>query len=269
MFSEPLMNWLVYVAIGGLLLLAIFRLPEKWLLLVGRYLSPNWMSIIHTPIVWVGYFVLYKSGYLFWGLMTIVVSAALDRLDGRLATVLDVHAGERAQVPKGTWDQLNHKGGTPLGKILDPMMDKLAVLPIYVEVAYQFITRSELVQDNPHIWLLGIGAFLIGLMLLTELVGQIIRMDYFEKYRRKKDNGATWAGKVKATVQWVFLAFFPIWDQGWLADDKWIYLLFLNLLLTAVLGLACLSVLSKIRPLKDKWTKNFSHKTKGAEKTRA
>ncbi len=269
MLSEPLILWLFYVTVGGLLLLAIFRLPERILLFIGRFISPNWMSIIHTPIVWVGYFVLYKNGYLFWGLMTIVVSAALDRLDGRLAAVLDAHAKKPVIVPKDVWQQLNHKGGTPLGKKLDPLMDKLAVIPIYIEVAYQFVTRSELVQDNPRIWLLGFGAFLISLMLLTELVGQVIRMEYFDKYRQKKDSAATWVGKVKAGAQWVFLAFYPIWDQGWITREHWGYLLFLNLLLTGILALAIMSVVSKFIKFKDRWTKLFSHKTKGAEKTRA
>jgi len=270
MLDEPLIRWLIYVGVGVLLLLAILYLPERIVRFIGRYLSPNWMSILHTPIVWIGYFGLYEAGHLFWGVQLIVFSAALDRLDGRLAATLDAHATKPVVVPKGYWQQLNHKGGTPLGKIVDPLMDKLAVLPIYFEVGLRFVFGSELARDSFRIWLLSLGALLIGLMLLAELMGQIIRMDYFDKYRQKKDKGATWAGKVKANVQWLFLLFFPIWDQGWLVDGKWIYLLFLNLLLTAILGLACLSVISKIRPIKESWTKIFSHNTaKGANKTRA
>lgn len=258
MLSEPLIRWLIYVVVGGLLLLAIFRLPERMLLYLGRFLSPNWVSIIHTPIAWIGYFALYKSGHLFWGLQLIIFAAALDRLDGRLAATLDAHA-KPTKVPKTFWQKLNHKGGSPLGKIVDPLMDKLVVLPIYLDVGIRFIFGSELAKDNLRFWLLSLGAFLIALMLIAEFCGQILRMDHFKKYRRKKDNGATWVGKVKATGQWIFLVFFPIWDQGWLVDGKWIYLLFLNLLLTAILGLACLSVVSKIRPLKESWTKTFSH----------
>ncbi len=257
--SEPLLCWALYVLVGGLLLLTIFYLPKEILLYLGRYISPNWVSVIHMPIALAGYFALYMNGYLFWGVQLIIFGAALDRLDGRLAAVLDANATKPIKAPETFWQKLNHKGGTPLGKIIDPLMDKLAVLPIYVAVAIRFVLGSELAQENLRFWLLSFGAFVIALMIIAELLGQILRMDYFEKYRCKKENGATWAGKVKALAQWIWLIFFPIWDQGWLSEARWVYLLFLNLLLTVILGLACLSVLSKIRPLKDSWTKTFSH----------
>ncbi len=256
--SDPLLCWALYVLVGGLLLLAIFYLPERFLLCLGHYISPNWVSVIHTPIALIGYFALYRNGYLFWGVQLIIFGAALDRLDGRLASTLDTHA-KPTEVPKTFWEKLNYKGGSPLGKIIDPLMDKLAVLPIYIAVAIRFVMGSELAQENLRFWLLSFGAFVIALIIIAELFGQILRMDYFDKWRHKKDNGATWAGKVKALAQWIWLIFFPIWDQGWLSEARWIYLLFLNLLLTGILGLACLSVLSKIRPLKESWTKTFSH----------
>lgn len=264
MFSDPLVNWLVYLIFGGLMLLALFRLPEKIVLLLGRYISPNWVSVLHTPLAWIGYFVLYKNGYQFWGVELIIFAAALDRLDGRMAMVLSEH--NKDSVPKGLWAQMSYRGGTPYGKIIDPLMDKFAVLPIYAHVGYRFINGLYDTAKPWLLWLLGIGAVLIGIMLLTELAGQLIRLDRFRKWRRRKDKGATWAGKVKALAQWIWLIFYPIWDQGWLEDEyKGGFIVFLNTCLLGIVFLAVLSVVSKIRPIREGWTKRFRHTTKGDE----
>lgn len=264
MFEDPFVRWLTYLIAGGLMLLALLRLPEKAVLRIGKYVSPNWVSVLHTPIVWIGYFALYKNGYLFLGLELIIFGATLDRLDGLMATVLGKH--NEAPLPRDFWGQMNYRGGTPTGKIIDPLMDKFAVLPIYLDAGYRFFSG---LNGSSETWLVAFvtaGIVLIGLMLLAELVGQLIRLDYFRKWRRKKDNAATWAGKVKALAQWIWLIFYPIWDQAWLEDDyRGGFILFMNIFLLAIVVLAVISVLSKIRPIRESWTKIFSHNTKGGK----
>lgn len=256
MESEPLLRWFEYVGVGGALLLTIVFLPKRVRLFAGRFLPPNWMSVIHTPLAWLGYFWLYKQGHFFGALLMLSVSGGLDLADGRVARAYDELVGEKLSDLK-FWTQMNHRGVTPLGKILDPLTDKLTVTPIFLEVCWTFLTRTETIRHDGILWLLYFGVGLILLMLLTDFCGQLIRLDYFRKWRQKTDNGATWAGKYKALGQWIWLMLYPIWDQGWLPEAITYCLLFLNIMLVTILVLAALSVLSKIRPLMETWTTNL------------
>lgn len=258
MLQDPLVRWLIYLMFGGLVLLALFRLPERVILWLGKFTSPNWVSILHTPLAWIGYFWLYKAGYLFSGLELVIFAAALDRIDGRMAAVLS--RNNPAPVPADLWGQLNYRGNTPYGKVIDPMMDKFAVLPIYLDAGFRFLNGTHQIGATWLLWPLVTSATLIGIMLLMELAGQLLRMDTFKKWRRRQDNGATWAGKIKAGAQWAWLVFFPIWDQGWLEDSyRGSFMLFLNAFLLIIVGLAALSVITKIRPVRESWTRIFAH----------
>ena len=250
--GDPLYRWLMYVVMGALLLIAVVKMPDRGRLFLGRILPPNWMSVVHVPIAWIGYFWLYKEGYYFAGLMMMCLSGALDLADGRVARAYD-RLAYRPLKDQRFLTQMNHLGITPLGKTLDPACDKTTFAPIFLDVCWTFCKKSSAVRNDGILWLLYLGVFLIILMLLVDFWGQLIRLDYFKHWRRKKDTSATKVGKHKTLSQWIWLALYPIWEQGWLPEAATYYLLFLNVALVVALTLAALSVLSKMRPIRMAW----------------
>ena len=113
---------------------------------------------------------------------------------------------------------------TDLGKILDPLADKLllfaTLIPIY------FITRETLVAYQVPWW----GVFPMWVVVL--LVGREVFMTLFRQYASRKGVviAALGAGKLKTIFQDIFLggmiAWFAWidmrenfgWDSGWLGD---------------------------------------------------
>jgi phosphatidylglycerophosphate synthase len=248
--SEPLLRCLGYVGVGGLLILAILYCPKRIKLYVGRIFPPNWMSVAHAPIAWIGYFWLFHSeGQYFWAILLLSLSGGLDLADGRVARAHDELVGTKLKNLR-FWTQMNHPGTTPLGKTLDPLADKLTVTPLFLAACWTFFRKTEEIRNDGMLWLFYFGVSLIILMLLMDLCGQLIRLDYFKRWRRKKDTSATDVGKYKALGQWLWLLFYAIWERGWLPEATEYYLVFLNVMLVAILVLAALSVISKIRPIK-------------------
>jgi phosphatidylglycerophosphate synthase len=239
--------------------IAVWLVPNKLLLKVGYVISPNMMSIIHTPIAWIGYFILYKQNIsFFWGLMFVVFSAVLDRLDGRLAKIMDVNLG--LPDPKTFWKSLFHKGNSEWGKLIDPAMDKVAIIPIYADIAYDYykaVSKNGLDNGLGKTYI--IGACLIGAIIITDLIGTVIRLDYFKNRGWIRSTGATWAGKLKVLAQWIWLIPYPIADQGWMPDYALYVSVFLDVFLYLILIVALISLVSKTVPLKWEWNKSFRH----------
>ncbi|MBN2306856.1 CDP-alcohol phosphatidyltransferase family protein [Candidatus Peregrinibacteria bacterium] len=243
----------MYVVVGALLLITIVYMPDRGRLVLGRILPPNWMSLIHVPIAWFGYFWLYKQEHYFAALILLCLSGGLDLADGRVARAYDRLVGKP---PKNLtfWTQMNHRGETSMGQSLDPACDKITVGPIFLDVCWTFCKKSAAIRNDGILWLLYLGVSLIILMLLVDISGQLLRLDYFKRWRRrKKHKRATKVGKYKTLAQWAWLALYPIWEQGWLPEAATYYLCFLDVALVATLILAMLSVLSKMRPLKVVW----------------
>ncbi len=254
MFSDPLHCWFAYVGMGAVLLLTIVYMPDPGRLVLGRVLPPNWMSVVHAPIGWIGYFWCYLHEHYFIALMMLCLSGGLDLADGRVARAYDRRFGKAPRSLK-FWTQMNHRGTTPLGESLDPLFDKLTVGPIFLHVCWTFCLKAEVIRNDGILWLLYLGACLIVLMLLVDLCGQLLRLDCFERWRqKKKDKRAARVGKYKTLMQWLWLLFYPIWERGWLPEAVVYYLVFLNVVLVAALVLASLSVISKMRPFREVWT---------------
>ena len=257
MSSSPLVLWFMYAGAGLLLTLAISFLSKRWKVALGRLLPPNWASIVHVPIAWVG-FVLYLNGYFLAGSLLMGFSGGLDKFDGMAARAFDKLVGTPLK-SENFWDQMFHRGTTPLGKILDPLADKVTMIPIYLIVAYVMMERA-LKGCAEQEWYFLILAFgLILLMLIADFAGQVFRMKRFHRWHAREDKSATLVGKVKSAAQWAWLGLFPIWHQNWLAEDREAYLLLLNFLLAVMLALAAMSASSKIKPVREIWNGQSAH----------
>ena len=251
--DDPLYRWSVYVVVGALLLIAVVKMPDKGLLILGRILPPNWMSVLHVPIAWVGWFWLYKQGYYFTGFMVMCLSGALDLADGRAARAYDRLVGKPLKDQR-LWTRMNHRGETLLGQSLDPACDKITFAPIFLDVCWTFCALIAAVGHDGISWPFYFGIFAIVLMLVADSCGQLLRLDYFKHWRREKKNKrATKVGKYKTLAQWAWLALYPVWDQGWRPESATYYLLCLDVALVAVLILVVWSVLSKMRPFRVAW----------------
>lgn len=210
--------------------LVMLKVPNNALCVVGqlKFLTPNWISVWHTPLAWSGY-ILYLYGHWFIGFQIVVVAAVMDRLDGRIARLLSSLPGAPMQ-PKGFWDSLFHPGKSEWGEHIDPAMDKLAILPIYSHMLY--LTHIDVV--------------LFSVLVCTEAFGTFIRMRMFK--RLLKGAAATWAGKTKSLLQWLLLIIYAPLGQGWV-PDKFIELYgqIMYFGLAVILVFAVISVFTKFR----------------------
>lgn len=252
MSNNPLATWSVYFGAGVLLTLFIALAPRKIKVWVGKFLPPNWASILHVPIGWIGYFLCYLHGYFLLANVVMGISGGLDKYDGMEARAFDELVGTPLKSLR-FWNQMNHRGTTPLGKVLDPGMDKLTHAPIYVHVACVMFLAAILPAAAQVSYLLYLAVGLIALMICADIFGQVIRMERFKHWHAREDKGATLIGKIKSTVQWVWLGVYAPWHQGWVAAHQEAYLMVLDFVLAIMMALAAVSAFSKIRPLREIW----------------
>lgn len=193
------------------LLKAIGRLPG---------LAPNWLSIWRLPTVWGGYF-WYRGYDAYIGFCVIVIGFMLDRMDGKVA---EAHGDEVVEFPD-TFDELNHPGKTKIGSWLDPLMDKVTIVPILLHCC----AKGEL-------WM-SVGIFI----LVIEVLGTITRPPFNIKLCKLRQVSAGWAGKSKFSAQVATLIVYMPVDQGWSRMD-----MIPNYFLVTAAGFTLLSFMSKI-----------------------
>lgn len=254
MLSDTLHNWILCVGVSAVLILWIFPLPEKARAACSLVLRPNWLSVAGAIVALIGYFYLFNIEEYFWAIIVLSASGGTDLTDGRIARAYVSCGGKHLTKKAGFWAQMNHRGTTDLGAILDPAMDKVRLLPIFSHVCYTFFRKAADVRNDGLLWLLYLGIFLIALMLLFDLGGQALRSKIFKRLRKrtkkkKVDNRATLIGKAKALSQWLWLPAWAAWDKGLLPDAE-NYLALLNIMLLGVLVLTIASLSSKMRSLK-------------------
>jgi phosphatidylglycerophosphate synthase len=254
-----MIGWFQCILLAAVVVVLLLSVPDYIWLKVGRFISPNQLSILHVPVALVAYFYFYdRNGDFISFAVLMALSGIMDRLDGHLAKVQDVYL--KLPPPKTFWQALSHRGGTELGKSLDPAMDKLALMPIYIDIAYDyfvFVLKDGMSIELKAVYLIGAG--LIAACILTDVLGTIIRLDYFKRKGILNSAGSTWAGKSKSTIQWFFFIFYPIHDQNWIPDFNFSYTVVIDFLLLSILVLAIMSLISKMTSLKQEWTKTFEH----------
>ncbi len=238
------------LASAMLIAVMMLGLTDDFLCKVGqwKFLTPSWISIWHAPLAWTGY-ILFIFGHWFIGFNIVVFAAILDRLDGRVARILDSRLG--LTKPVAFWPAVFHPGGSDWGKHIDAGTDKAAILPIYSHILY----------------LGDLDVMLFSALVFTEAVGTIMRFRIFKRFTND-DAAATWAGKTKCLLQWLFLIVYAPVRQGWIPEEygeEYGQLMYRGF--TVVLVFAVLSVLTKIKwgawwtALNHALTKFFSHRS--------
>ena len=80
------------LSIGGIVSAILIFLARRFPLQIGRFLPPNIISIIHAPIIWIGYFALLHSSrpvLQILGFQKVVFGGVLDAVDGMVARGVD------------------------------------------------------------------------------------------------------------------------------------------------------------------------------------
>jgi phosphatidylglycerophosphate synthase len=164
--------------------------------------TPNHLTIFGLLIVFLGIY-LFGIGYEYLGFFTISFGLYLDRHDGDFARHVN--------------------GVTKLGKILDRLADKIKVIALVI-----FGMVFGCFQVTWEFFLLGFFITLFTYFTLLVESWSILLIAYqkfFEPNTRGK--GAVWVGKVKFTLQAIFVAtlFLPSYAHEYLLYIKPIILL--------------------------------------------
>ena len=154
-------------------------LAKTFLKLIPKSITPNQITIVRfilTPVVgWLFYREIYD-----WGLILFLLTMLTDALDGALAR---------------TTNQI-----TDLGKIIDPLADKLAIGTVVILLVFKFI--------NPVI---------VWVMIIVDVLIMIV--GGYKKYILGKKIQAEIFGKLKLITQVTgitVLLLYTLFGYGWL-----------------------------------------------------
>jgi len=256
---------------GGLVAILLLSVNKPTLIRLGsisfpqlghfRPFAPNWLTAYSIVITLWGYRVYQTQTAL--GVSIAVFGAMLDRIDGKMANAL----GQTLSAPS-TWTQglmnkvfgnvtdaqgitrnkclgraktwvgrlaieMNFAGGTDLGKIFDPMGDKLKSMIIMLCMA----------QDG------FLSPWLVGILAIPELVGTVIRRPFYYFQELTHSSKATAVGKYKVVIQWITIILCIPYQKHWVDLGHWAFGLEpgLNWFLGLVVLLAIASVLSRFK----------------------
>lgn len=234
----------VYLLSALVVALLFLAIPNRWLEWIGtrtfmwrgkkRYpFSANMISAYRVPITLAGAYLYYSGINHYWGFIIIVVGLVLDRMDGKMADILEAF--------KKLKGDLTIPGKTKYGKVIDPAADKSCLVPmIWLEVLDGFL-----------------GWLRVAIMTGFELLGTVVRPPFINrkwrnrKYRwlvvklrrRLRDPKATGFGKAKMFMQCVIIFLnLPNHLRWWDGSHSW-----LNQVMSVVTSLAGLSVVFRFK----------------------
>lgn len=240
----------LYLAAGLAVVLPLLLLPKNWLKRVSQVpgFSANAQTIWRMPVVWLGYALFFGFNIHFWGFMLATFGLAMDRVDGKTAKAMKEMEAEARK--KGLEHELKLLHNEKVGKVTDPLADKLTFLPPFVVFAAQGIVSW---------W------FVISLMTF-EMLSTLMREPFnLFRSRQKTDeelkDRATGVGKLKVTVQFITLLVCAPLTLSWTHFSLYVP----NALLAGNVILCFLSIRSRMLPqgkskeLSKKLTSVFSH----------
>ena len=240
--------------LAGLLVSVVMLLtPKKHLANLGKIIDPDYITAFRLVLFEMG-LVLFFNGFAFSGFLLIVIASILDIIDGKMAKYMSIYGIYRSAVAMA------------IGEWLDPIVDKLTILPALIIFAHLGILN----------WYLVIGC------VALDVFGTVMRVFYslaqylktlhpqkLQGYFRLRlaglvlfaadfvrGNKAKGPGKIKALLQaFVLLACAPDY-LGWTNElPSWMYIEILpNLLCSLALcfGLASVAVKLKLHHQLDK-----------------
>ncbi len=217
--SEWTLKAAVWLFSGIVLAVMLLAVPKKAYVaaaLKWPWFTPNFLTAGRLPFVYLGY-VMFFGPYPFVGYLLVVFGTVVDRLDGKFATALEeaAKAGIKGLPP----------GRTELGMWLDPLVDKLAFVPLFCAFAYQSIL----------FW------WMVVVMAGFEFLGTAVRppFNFLEKYMRSPS--ATGIGKIKAALMCISALVCMPYSLQWVEPDFWVP----HLPFACATVFAALSVLSR------------------------
>lgn len=214
---------------GLLILLACYTFPRKILAWAAHrpLFAPNCITLWRLPLAWIGIAMFFDS-HPEAGCNLIVASLGLDKLDGVAARA----TGKVAPPIIGFatwrhfWRELTFAGISTTGKWLDPLVDKLTILPVLTFFGLRgYVPLSAVI-----------------VMILIELFGTYLRANAKQMKIKVKETAASGFGKVKVALQIATMFLCLCYDQRWLVSHSWI----LDLTTIAALIFAVLSVVSRM-----------------------
>lgn len=229
-----------YLAIGLAVALPLLFIPKKALQSISQMpgLSANAQTIWRIPVVWLGWTLMFAYGQHLFGYILAVFGLTMDRVDGKTAKAMMEMRNPR--VPHNE----------DVGKVIDPLADKLTFLPPFFVFAWQGIVPWWLVTP------------LVSLELLSTLMRRPFHLLIsYQKTEKEKKDHATGIGKVKVLFQFLTLLVCGPITFGWATFSPWIP----GTLLAVTLVLGLLSILSRMslrgrsKELSGKLTDAFSH----------
>ncbi len=204
-------------------------------------ITPNTITWARLPIFWAG---VWAHFYLspFWGFELVVLSCALDRLDGKMAM---------AFVEFGIFRSLASK---KLGELLDPLIDKATLLPLIAIFAYQDIiiywiaiaiifvdVLGTLLRKAVILWFKKSIEPRIGKFLDTR-VFKIVKNNRRALGKRMRLSKSSAAGKIKALLQSLALVACMPYEMNWLKNPT-----VPNIMFDLALFFGVLSVVSRVK----------------------
>ncbi|MBN2087544.1 CDP-alcohol phosphatidyltransferase family protein [Candidatus Peregrinibacteria bacterium] len=239
--------WLISLLIAGGMSYFLLTLKPTTLRKIGNVIPPSIISIVHCPVILVGYFVIYLRVNHFVGIVFTVFGGIMDSMDGKIGRAFEL-LGKTID-PKTFRKSLSHLGCSKWGEKIDPFMDKMSSMPIYsfhVGWGYYNNLQNNNLQDELFIPI-AIGFGLIILIIITDLLGIFIRLDYCKNrgWLKKAKSGKT--GKYKSLLQLLWLAIYAPAEQGWIPDYLFNWHIYLTLWLSIICIFAIHSLASKIQ----------------------
>ncbi|MFZ6015468.1 MAG: CDP-alcohol phosphatidyltransferase family protein [Patescibacteria group bacterium] len=233
----------ICLASGLIVTVLVLAIPYRALAWAGRNtpLSPNVLSAIRLPVFWAGVAVHFYVSY-FWGFVIVVFATALDRTDGKMAKAYVMHAITRTAKDMR------------IGEWLDPLIDKLTLLPLIAIFAARGIISPWLAFGIILIDVFGTLMRKAVVLWFKRRVEPKIKPWLDKRAARKvtrtrksimammRPSKASAAGKIKALLQALGLVVCMPYESGWFKDTLPVFIMF-----TGALFFGALSVLSRYK----------------------
>jgi phosphatidylglycerophosphate synthase len=207
-----------------------------------KYGSPNWITIWRFPLFVIGLIFYFGFKLYLLGTQVIILAIVMDRLDGKVAELLDKFVKHEIAYPKrgekeGRWPYayrkfqvaLYHPGRTEEGEVLDAFIDKCKVLPTLLIFAFMGLLSLPLTL----------------LAIAFDIIGTFIRPPFRLGQRFVRTGKATAVGKVKFFLH-CMLMFGCMVEYQQMIKVPALWLSHLNVILTTASLFGFMSVVSRL-----------------------
>lgn len=231
----------IYLGIGLLETLSLILIPKKWLAQASQrspLMTANAQTVWRVPVVWTGWILMFCTDQQFLGFILAVMGLAMDRVDGKTAKAM-----LELQDPKVPHNE-------DIGKVIDPLADKLTFLPPFFVFAIQGIVPWWLVVP------------LVTLEILSTLMRRPFNLLItYQKTEKEKKDQATGVGKLKVLFQFITLLACGPLTLGWTTYSLWIpgVLTVITLMFGMLSILSRMSLRGKTKEVNNQLTDAFSH----------